>query len=374
MPTVHETGAPYPEAEADQQRFVINLPSERSRLEQNNLQVQVIVGRHVEGDDGHRYVYSGDIQEREIQGWGYNYWVASLEDPIATRSNPSAKPKDGFIPLHDSPVIRYNSKLPIVVYAPHDAEVRYKIWADEEGRRARGEAPHMTVPAAAPDAVAAVRSGEGRPVSQGSDGGGAGGYPTEDHAARDVYPQEAAHDDNNQDHHAVTHEAEEAEKLRELAPEHETAAAREAVYPGGEEAEAEAAKADHHHTTTDAEAGEAPKKKDRSGSKTKKTKKSASLVAEDVGARKESASNNGVAPLSSTEMSPSAVKSRSAASPKRSVAHATDDSNIKSGSKADSKAKKDRSGSEAKKDKERRDSSPVQARNKNGAKDKYREL
>jgi len=36
---------------------------------------------------------------------------------------------DPFITLGGEPyLIRYNSRLPIVVYAPSDVEVRYRIW------------------------------------------------------------------------------------------------------------------------------------------------------------------------------------------------------------------------------------------------------
>lgn len=48
--------------------------------------------------------------------------------------DPKAPKVARFIPLGGEPyIIRYNSKLPIVIYLPEGAEVRYRIWtaADE---------------------------------------------------------------------------------------------------------------------------------------------------------------------------------------------------------------------------------------------------
>ena len=43
--------------------------------------------------------------------------------------NPNAPKADRFITLGGEPyIIRYNSRLPIVVYVPEGVEVRYRIW------------------------------------------------------------------------------------------------------------------------------------------------------------------------------------------------------------------------------------------------------
>ena len=51
-----------------------------------------------------------------------------------------AEPKvDRFITLGGEPkLLRYNSRLPVVVYVPADVEVRYRIWrADRKATAAR---------------------------------------------------------------------------------------------------------------------------------------------------------------------------------------------------------------------------------------------
>ncbi len=42
---------------------------------------------------------------------------------------PEGTEKHAFVAAHgDSFTVRYNSKLPIVVYAPENIEARYRIW------------------------------------------------------------------------------------------------------------------------------------------------------------------------------------------------------------------------------------------------------
>ena len=43
---------------------------------------------------------------------------------------PGSQKKRVFVPVvGDDFKLRYNSKLPVVVYAPSDVEVRYRIWS-----------------------------------------------------------------------------------------------------------------------------------------------------------------------------------------------------------------------------------------------------
>jgi ecotin len=49
-------------------------------------------------------------------------------------ADPNVPKVDRFVTLRGEPyLIRYNSRLPVVVYVPEGAEVRYRIWrADTE--------------------------------------------------------------------------------------------------------------------------------------------------------------------------------------------------------------------------------------------------
>lgn len=119
----------FPPAEAGQVRYVINLPAER---DERDLRVEIIVGRTVETDARNTYFFGGRIEEVNIPGWGYTRYVVEKIGPLAgtlMAVDPAAPKVRRFIPLRGEPfLVRYNSKLPPVVYVPADSEVRYRIW------------------------------------------------------------------------------------------------------------------------------------------------------------------------------------------------------------------------------------------------------
>lgn len=46
--------------------------------------------------------------------------------------DPNAPKVDRFVPIGGEPyLIRYNSRLPVVVYVPEGVAVRYRIWSAE---------------------------------------------------------------------------------------------------------------------------------------------------------------------------------------------------------------------------------------------------
>lgn len=117
---------PFPAAEANETRYVIELPK---LADEDNVKVQLIAGKTIEVDcNNHRF--GGEISEENLEGWGYNFYrVSELTGPMSTLMGCGEESKhDEFVTMGDSPLIRYNSKLPIVIYAPKDVTVKYKIW------------------------------------------------------------------------------------------------------------------------------------------------------------------------------------------------------------------------------------------------------
>ena len=45
---------------------------------------------------------------------------------------PNNDKHEAFVPMTTQTFTRYNSKLPIVIYAPTDVEVRYRVWSAPE--------------------------------------------------------------------------------------------------------------------------------------------------------------------------------------------------------------------------------------------------
>ena len=95
--------------------------------------MELIVGKTVLVDEKNRYFFGGKIEEETIKGWGFpRYNVSKLGPMAGTRMaiDPNAPKVNRFVTLGGEPyLIRYNSRLPIVVYAPEGVEVCYRIWS-----------------------------------------------------------------------------------------------------------------------------------------------------------------------------------------------------------------------------------------------------
>lgn len=119
----------FPPAAIGFTRQVLTLPRE---AEEDNLKVELQVGRTVEVDERNRYFFAGRIEEETIEGWGYpRYLVKALGPMAGTRMavDPNAPKRARFVGLGGAPyLIRYNSRLPVVVYVPEGSEVRFRIW------------------------------------------------------------------------------------------------------------------------------------------------------------------------------------------------------------------------------------------------------
>jgi len=127
----------FPPAEAGQTRHVLPLPK---LDDESAAKVELIVGKTVKVDSVNRFFFGGQIEAVNIQGWGFTRYVVNKLGPMAgTRmAPPPGAPKvDRFVKLGGEPyLIRYNSKLPVVVYVPEGAEVRYRIWrGDGDGKK-----------------------------------------------------------------------------------------------------------------------------------------------------------------------------------------------------------------------------------------------
>jgi len=114
------------------QRYVIELPA----LEDESLkQVELIIGKTVPTDGVNRHFFGGKITRETIQGWGYSYYELKAIGPMAgtLMAGPPDAPKvDTFVPVrHGVGLLRYNSKLPLVVYVPEGVEVNYRLWSTE---------------------------------------------------------------------------------------------------------------------------------------------------------------------------------------------------------------------------------------------------
>ncbi len=127
-----EKTAPYPKADKGMKRQVIQLAPEK---DESTLKVELLIGQTLEVDCN-RHRLGGELESKTLEGWGYDYYVFDkVSSPVSTMmACPDGKKEKKFITayLGDDGMVRYNSKLPIVVYTPENVEVKYRIWKAEE--------------------------------------------------------------------------------------------------------------------------------------------------------------------------------------------------------------------------------------------------
>ncbi|MBW2494264.1 MAG: ecotin family protein [Deltaproteobacteria bacterium] len=119
----------FPPAQEGMERFVIALPH-KERGEDDDFRVELIVGKEMLTDGVNQVRLGNAIEARTLEGWGYTYYeVSGSSATLSTlMAPPEGAPKVKTFVRAAPLLIRYNSRLPIVVYTPRGYEVRYRIW------------------------------------------------------------------------------------------------------------------------------------------------------------------------------------------------------------------------------------------------------
>jgi ecotin len=124
----------FPPADQGMTRHVLMLAPQEH---EDSLRVELQIGKTVHTDAANRYFFAGNLKAVNIDGWGFTRYVLAELGPMAgtlMAVSPDAPKVERFITLGGEPqLLRYNSRLPLVVYVPNGVEVRHRIWrADAE--------------------------------------------------------------------------------------------------------------------------------------------------------------------------------------------------------------------------------------------------
>ena len=115
----------FPAPAAGQARRVIRLPPERN---EDDLRVGFFVGRTM-WVDCNRQIFPARVEERTAEGWGYTYYVVTSGGaPASTMMACPSNARTRQFVRNQEELVRYNSKLPLVIITPADVEVRYRVW------------------------------------------------------------------------------------------------------------------------------------------------------------------------------------------------------------------------------------------------------
>jgi ecotin len=119
----------FPPAAAGMVRYVLPLPAEK---DENTLKVELVIGKTVKVDAVNHYFFSGELQTETVEGWGYDYHILRKLGPLGGTLigvDPATPKVERFVGIGGEPrLLRYNSRLPLVIYVPDGVEVRYRIW------------------------------------------------------------------------------------------------------------------------------------------------------------------------------------------------------------------------------------------------------
>ena len=120
----------FPPAGEGMVRYVLQLPEQ---ADESAFKVELIVGKTVRTDPRNRYFFGGEIEAESIQGWGYTRYIVRKVGAMAgtlMAVDPDAPTVERFIALGGEPyLVRYNSRLPVVIYVPEGFAARYRVWS-----------------------------------------------------------------------------------------------------------------------------------------------------------------------------------------------------------------------------------------------------
>ena len=125
----HKELKAFPQAEEGMERLVIELPH-KERGEEDSFKVELIPGKEMLTDGINQVRMGLSLKAVNLKGWGYTYYEVEGKPMMMSTliGVPAGTKKVKRFVSGKPTLIRYNSRLPIVIYVPKGTEVRYRIW------------------------------------------------------------------------------------------------------------------------------------------------------------------------------------------------------------------------------------------------------
>ncbi|WP_437497774.1 ecotin family protein [Sorangium sp. So ce1099] len=126
---------PYPPTMNGKRRIVIELP----QLEDEDLaRMEISFSKILENSDCNKKWVNGTIKEGTIEGWGYPYWEVNSNGDIAgTLMGCGDRPTKTERVFGAREMIRYNSRLPLVIYVPEGLDAAFRTFTTPGGFQTR---------------------------------------------------------------------------------------------------------------------------------------------------------------------------------------------------------------------------------------------
>ena len=123
----------FPQAKEGEVRHVIYL-HDKERGEEDDFKVELIPGIQTKTDGVNAVRVGLFFEPVSLKGWGYTYYQVKGKDLVLTTMMAvpeGAEMVEKFV-AGKSLMVRYNSRLPIVIYSKQGFDVRYRIWTGGE--------------------------------------------------------------------------------------------------------------------------------------------------------------------------------------------------------------------------------------------------
>ncbi len=119
----------FPSAKPGFKQVIIRLPELKG-----DATIEIVARKSAMVDGINNHSFGGKLKECNVEGWGYNYFEMEVSpvcmSTLMAGSQEEMAPRPVAVPVRGQGFsgLRYNPRLPLVIYVPTDVEVSYRVW------------------------------------------------------------------------------------------------------------------------------------------------------------------------------------------------------------------------------------------------------